>query len=57
MVHVAAHTDSSLTEDQDLVVTDEYFDYLADEADRPARTPDPKMVELFRSVQGTITHR
>jgi hypothetical protein len=42
--------DSSLTGGRDLFVTQDYFDHLQREADRPAR-PNPKMVELFRSAQ------
>ncbi|WP_217640872.1 hypothetical protein [Blastococcus tunisiensis] len=57
MVHATAPKDSSLTEERDLHVTEEYFDYLQTEADRPARTPNPKMVSFFRSMRGTIKHQ
>jgi hypothetical protein len=56
MLHAAARTDSSLTEEHDLVVNDEYFDYLATRANRPAQA-DAKTVNLFRSVRGTIKHQ
>jgi len=57
MLHAAARKDSSLTDERDLLVTNEYFDHLQSEADRPARTPDPKMVNFFRSMRGAIKHQ
>lgn len=57
MVHAAAHKDSSLIDERDLLVTDECFDALRREADRPADTPSPKMVSFFRSMRGTIKHQ
>ena len=46
-----------MTEDHDLVVTDEFFDYLAQEVERPARIPDPEMVDWFRRMLPTIEMR
>jgi hypothetical protein len=45
-----------LAENQDLGVTDEYFDYLANRAASPAEA-DAKMVTFFRSMRGKVRHR
>ena len=56
MLRTAARKDSSLTDERDLLVTDECFDHLKSESDRPARAADPKMVNFFRSMRGTVAH-
>ena len=38
----------------DLVVTEEFFDYLAMSRDLD---PDPEMVEWFRQTRGVVEHR
>lgn len=47
---------TSSRDEHAIVVTEEFFEYLLAELDRPPRV-NPRMVELLRSARGTVVHR
>jgi len=57
MARSTTNADTSLSDGQGTVVTDEFFVELVEETQRPPRKPTEKMRELLRKTRGSIQHR